>query len=109
MFTNQVPFDRLQTAKSAAPVPAPPVSATTELPELAELFTTSDAACLPALLGEKATVIAQLCPAATLVPHVLLASENPAALPATAMELMDSAAVPVFVSVMLRAAEVFTR
>jgi hypothetical protein len=56
---------------------------------------------LPVAVGLKATAIAQLPPAATLEPQVLLCEKSPAAAPAMLMPVTVSAAVPVFESVRL--------
>jgi hypothetical protein len=52
---------------------------------------------LPAAVGEKVTEMVQVAPVATLLPHVCVSAKSPDAL----MEVMESAAVPEFVSVMV--------
>ena len=58
----------------------------------------------PVAEGVKVTLIVQLAPAATLVPQVFVCAKSPLLVPVTAMLVMLSAAVPLFVSVTVCAA-----
>lgn len=57
------------------------------------------AARVPVAVGPKITLIVQLAPAATELPHVLLWLKSPLLVPVTAMPAIVSAAKPVFFSI----------
>lgn len=59
---------------------------------------------LPRALGVIVTLMLQLAPAATEVPHVLVCAKSPLLVPVIAMLLMVSAASPLLVSVTVCAA-----
>ena len=67
-------------------------------------MTDTDADRTPVACGVKVTDIEQLAPAATLVPQVLVCTKSAALVPVIAMLVIESAAVPPFVSVMAFAA-----
>jgi hypothetical protein len=61
----------------------------------------SEAAQLPLAAGVKVTLIAQLLPAATELPQLLVWAKSPALAPESAMLVMPKAALPVSFSVMI--------
>ena len=63
----------------------------------------SEAVRLPEAEGVKVTLIVQLAPAATELPHVLVRAKSPALVPATAMLVMLKVALPVLLRVTVRA------
>jgi hypothetical protein len=57
------------------------------------------AARLPEAVGAKVTLIAQLRPASTELPQVVVSGKSPGLTPVTTKLLMPKAAFPLFVSV----------
>lgn len=94
--------ERLAAAVDAA-TPEPVRLAVWGLP-LALSVTVTLAVLVPDAVGLKVTLIAQVAPAATEPPQVLLWAKSPLLVPVTAMLLMLSAALPVLDSVIAWAA-----
>ena len=94
--------ERLAAAVDAA-TPEPVRLAVWGLP-LALSVTVTLAVLVPDAVGLKVTLIAQVVPAATEPPQVLLWAKSPLLVPVTAMLLMLSAALPVLDSVIAWAA-----
>jgi hypothetical protein len=63
----------------------------------------SEAVRVPEAEGVKVTLIVQLAPAATELPHVLVCAKSPALVPVTAMLVMLKVALPVLRRVTVRA------
>ena len=63
--------------------------------------TLTEAERAPTNAGVKVTETLQLAPAATLLPHVFVWLKSDALLPVTPMPVMDSAALPVFDTVIV--------
>ncbi len=83
---------------AALPVAVPTRPRLCGLP-LALSETLSEAARGPMTLGVKVTLIAQLAPTARLVPQVFVSAKSPLFVPTTAIEVMLTVTVPVFVHV----------
>jgi hypothetical protein len=85
--------------EEAVPLPVKPTFCV--LPATLPLLsvTTSVALRLPAAAGVKVTLIEQLAPAATELPHVLLSGKSQGFAPVTTKLLMPKAEFPLFVSV----------
>ena len=66
---------------------------------LALSVTPSEAVRVPRAEGVNITAIAQLAPAATELPHVLVCAKSPALVPVTAMLVMLKVALPVLLRV----------
>ncbi len=79
-------------------VPVPARLAVCGLP-VALSLTASVADLGPLAVGANVTLIAQVVPAATLVPQLLVWTKSPLFVPVIVMPLMDSAALPVLASV----------
>jgi hypothetical protein len=59
----------------------------------------TEAVLVPVAAGVNVTLIVQLAPAATELPHVLLSGKSPMSAPVTAMLVMERAELPVLVRV----------
>ena len=63
-----------------------------------------EAVRVPVAVGLKVTLMVQFAPAARPVPQVLVCAKSPLFVPLSAIELMESAKLPLFVSVTVCAA-----
>ena len=79
-------------------MPVPLNVACCGLPPPSSLTETS-AVRLPFTRGLNVTLMKQLAPEATLLPHVLVSAKSPAAAPVMAMPLIFSVTLPLLVSV----------
>ena len=84
-------------------MPVPVRVTTCGLPGAASEIVTA-ALRLPTATGSKLTVIVQVPPAATDVPHVFISAKSPGFVPVTAMLVTLKAAFPLFVTVTVCAA-----
>ena len=106
-----VPTDRLpklrlvaeRLATGAAAVPVPERLTACGLP-LALSVMLTEALRVPEAEGVKVTLIVQLAPVVSELPHVLVCAKSPALVPVTAMVVMLKVALPVLLRVTVRAA-----
>ena len=95
--------ERLATGPLDVEAPVPVRVAVCGLPVALSVAATV-AVRVPEAAGVNVTLIVQLAPAATDVPHVLLSAKSPPLVPVTAILVMLKAALPVFESVIAWAA-----